>query len=359
MAELLRRDLSEIPSYKPGKNPGQIPHSAGAGTTIKLASNEVPFGPLPGVAEAITEAASAVNRYPDLFAAALREEIASLYNIAPHGIVTGCGSVSLCESVVRACAQPGDEVVFGWRSFEAYPLITTGVGARPITVPNTADHQLDIPALADAVTPKTRVVFVCTPNNPTGTAVSRDQLTWLVETVPSDVMIVIDEAYIEFVTDKGVGSGLDLVERGNVVVTRTFSKAWGLAGARCGYLIGPPTVVETIAKVVAPFSTSALAQAGALAALQQPDEMRRRVNVIIAERARLLEELRRLRPDLGIPDSEANFVWLPLLEKSADFGAACEAGGVIVRPFAGDGVRVTVGTPEQNTRFLELAATLL
>jgi histidinol-phosphate aminotransferase len=343
---LCREDLAALPSYVPGRT---IPGA------IKLASNEVPFGPLPGVVEAIAAAAADTHRYPDMGCVRLREALGERYGVDPARIVTGCGSVALAEHLVRAtCLGPGDEVVYSWRSFEAYPIIAATSGAASVRVPNRADHGHDLPAMAAAVTPRTRLVFVCNPNNPTGTASRRAELDAFLDAVPPSTLVVLDEAYREFVTDPEVPDGLAVYgDRPNVVVLRTLSKAWGLAGVRIGFLVAAPAVADVVRKVLTPFSTSALAQAAALAALDAADEVDRRVARVLTERDRLLPAVGKLVPE--VPESQANFFWLPLGEASARFGAACEERGVIVRPFAGDGVRVTIGTGPENDAFLSAA----
>jgi histidinol-phosphate aminotransferase len=225
-------------------------------------------------------------------------------------------------------------------------------------VPNTTEHAHDLPAMAAAITDKTRLVLVCNPNNPTGTAIRGAELDAFLDAVPENVLVVLDEAYREFVTDSDVPDGLAVaVDRPNVVVLRTLSKAWGLAGLRIGFLVAAPEVAAAVRKIVTPFSTSSAAQAAALAALRASDEMQRRADQVVAERERLLPALRKLVPE--VPESQANFVWLPLGDRSLDFAAGCERAGVIVRPFAGDGVRVTVGTPTENDRFLAAAEAAL
>jgi histidinol-phosphate aminotransferase len=355
---LTRADLAALPSYVPGRNPADLARDLGLPEAIKLASNEVPFGPLPGVAEAMATAALQSHRYPDMGVVALREELGKRYGVEPARIATGCGSVALAEHLVKATAVPGDEVVYSWRSFEAYPIITAGTGATSVRVPNTAGHGHDLDAMAAAITDRTRLVLVCNPNNPTGTAVRRAKLERFLDQVPADVLVVIDEAYREFITDPDVPDGLEVAgDRPNVAVLRTLSKAWGLAGVRVGWLTAPEPVADAVRKVITPFSVSALAQPAAIAALQQEDEMRRRVDIITAERTRVTDALRGWLPD--VPTSQANFVWLPLGDRSAAFGTGCEARGVIVRPFQGDGVRVTIGIPTENDAFLAAAGPLL
>jgi histidinol-phosphate aminotransferase len=349
MSRLTRADLEALPSYVPGRTvPG----------AVKLASNEVPYGPLPGVVEAITEAATNIHRYPDMGVVALREALAARYGVDVDRVATGCGSVALAEHLARATCLPGDEMLYSWRSFEAYPIIAATTAATSVKVPNTGEHAHDLPAMAAAITDRTRLVMVCNPNNPTGTAIRRAELDAFLDAVPDDVLVVIDEAYREFVTDPAVPDGLTTYgDRPNVVVLRTLSKAWGLAGLRIGFLVATPEVAAAVRKVVTPFSTSAAAQAAALAALRASDEMARRAAAVVAERERLLAAVRKLLPE--VPETQANFVWLPLGERSVEFGAACEKAGVIVRPFPGEGVRVTVGTPEENDLFLAAAETAL
>ncbi|GAA2193116.1 histidinol-phosphate transaminase [Micromonospora lupini] len=354
---LTRADLDALPNYVPGRSPADLARELGLPEAIKLASNEVPYGPLPGVVEAVTEAVTTSHRYPDMGVVALRDALAQRYGVDADRIATGCGSVALAEHLVRATCLPGDEVLYSWRSFEAYPIIAATSGATSVRVPNDAGHGHDLAAMAAAVTDRTRMILVCNPNNPTGTAVRRAELDRFLDAVPDDVLVVIDEAYREFVTDAEVPDGLDYLNRPNVAVLRTLSKAWGLAGLRIGWLVAQPVVAAAIRKVVTPFSTSTAAQAGALAALTQADEMERRCALVVAERDRVTEALRKFVPD--VPTSQANFVWLPLGDRAVAFGKACEARGVIVRPFAGDGVRVTIGTPTENDAFLAAAEAAL
>ncbi len=342
MTALTRPDLDALPDYVAGRSvPG----------AIKLASNEVPYGPLPGVAEAVAEAMSQTHRYPDMGSAALRAKLAAHCNVDVDRVATGCGSVAMAEHLARVTCMPGDELMFSWRSFEAYPIIAATVGATGVRVPNTETHEHDLPAMAGAVTDRTRMILVCNPNNPTGTPIRKPELDAFLDAVPETVMVVLDEAYREFVTDPDVPDGIDTyADRPNVVVLRTLSKAWGLAGLRVGFTIAAPATTATIRKVVTPFSTSSIAQVAALAALDATDEMERRAALIVSERERVLAAVRAFRPD--VPESQANFVWLPLGNDSAAFAAACESERVIVRPFQGDGVRVTIGTPDENDAFL-------
>ncbi len=346
---LTRADLAALPNYVPGRSvPG----------AIKLASNEVPFGPLPGVVEAISDAAAGVHRYPDMGVGALRDKIAKRLGVEADRVVTGCGSVALAEHLARTTCLPGDNIVYSWRSFEAYPIIAATTGAESVKVPNTPEHGHDLAAMSKAVTDRTRMILVCNPNNPTGSSVRQAELEEFLDRVPEDIIVVLDEAYREFVTDPEVTDGLETFgHRPNVVVLRTLSKAWGLAGLRVGYLVAQPDVAAAIRKVVTPFSTNLLAQAAALAALDAEAEMRRRCDIVIGQRERVQSVLAQWLP--GVPESQANFVWLPLGDRATEFAQTCEARKVIVRPFAGEGVRVTIGTPEENDALLSAAESYL
>jgi histidinol-phosphate aminotransferase len=358
MSRLTRADLDALPAYVPGRSVADLARELGIAEAVKLASNEVPFGPLPGVPEAVAAAMTQSHRYPDMGVLELRDRLAERYGVTPDRIVTGCGSVALAEHLAKATCLPGDEIVYSWRSFEAYPIISAGVGATSIRVPNNPDHGHDLQAMAEAITDRTRLAIVCNPNNPTGTSVRKAELDRFLDAVPSDVLVVLDEAYREFVTDDQVPDGLATYgDRPNVVVLRTLSKAWGLAGLRIGFLVGQAPVAAAIRKVLTPFSTSLVAQAAALAALDAEPEVIRRCALVISERERVTEALRKLYPD--VPASQANFVWLPLGDQATAFGAACEKRGVIVRPFPGDGVRITIGTPEENDALLAAAEAAL
>jgi histidinol-phosphate aminotransferase len=343
----IRPDLDSLPAYVPGR---VVPGA------IKLASNEVAAPPPPRVLAAIAEAAAAVNRYPDLSVTGLTVRLADEFGLDPARIAVGCGSVSLCQQLVSiTCREPGDEVVYAWRSFEAYPIVVQISGARSVAVPLTADEHHDLDAMADAITDRTRLVLVCSPNNPTGTSVRRDRLERFLDRVPADVLVVIDEAYREFVRDPEVPDAIDVYrDRPNVAVLRTFSKAYGLAGLRVGFAVAHEPVAEALRKSAVPFGVSGLAQVAAVASLGAEQELLERVDTLVAERARVQRALRE-QGWTGVPESQANFVWLRLGERTEEFAAACEEAGVVVRPFAGEGARVTIGEPEANDLFLRVA----
>ncbi|MDQ1746188.1 MAG: histidinol-phosphate aminotransferase [Frankiaceae bacterium] len=340
--------MAALPAYVPGrKTPG----------AIVLASNESPYGLLPSVAAVLAEHANGVSRYPDMGASRLLDAVAAHHGVEPARVAVGAGSVEVVGQVAAATVDGGDEVVFGWRAFEAYPIITAVAGGSAVKVPLDPSHTHDVDAMVAAVTDSTRLVILCNPNNPTGTAVGRDELLRLADGVPEDVVLVVDEAYREYVDPVAVPDAFELLgDRPNVVVTRTFSKAYALAGLRVGYALASPEVAAAVRKCQVPFSVSALAQEAAIAALGDTEEVRRRAALTVAERARVTAALRDGGYD--VPDSQANFVWLPLGERSAEFAAACAEAGVLVRPFAGEGVRVTIGLDAENDRFLEVASSL-
>ena len=345
-----RADLSGVPTYKPGRRP------ANAGKTFKLSSNESPFPPLPSVLEVIAEAARQTNRYPDLTATAVVEALAEKLQVPVDHVVVGCGSVGVATQIVESFAGPGDEVAYAWRSFEAYPIIAQVAGASRVQVPLTARAAYDLDALAEAITDKTKVVFVCNPNNPTGTVVHRAELEAFLDRVPPQCLVVVDEAYCEYIRDPDVPDGLTLYrDRRNVAVLRTFSKAYGLAGLRVGFAVAHPGVAEAIRMTNVPFSVSGVAQAAAIASLRPvaEKELLERVDATVAERSRVVAGLR--EAGWPVPDTEANFVWLPTGADTSAFAADCEAAGIVVRPFGDEGTRVTIGEPEANDILLDVA----
>ena len=348
----IRKALDTLPPYVPG---ARVPVGAAA---FKLSSNENPFPPLPSVMAAIADAGVDVNRYPDMYATELVEVLASHLGVRPDEVVAGGGSVAVLGHVLAAVCEPGDEVVVPWRSFEAYPIDVTIAGASGVLVPVTGEGRLDLPAMAAAVTGRTRVVLVCTPNNPTGPAVRADELGAFLAAVPEHVLVVLDEAYVEFVRDPEAADGLAaFAAHPNVVVLRTFSKAYGLAGLRVGYAVARPRLAGAIRAVSTPFGVSHVAQLAAVASLRAQQEMAARVASIVAERGRMLEGLR--KQGWVVPDSQANFVWLGVGEHATALADRCARAGVLVRPFAGDGVRVSVGEREATDLLLEVTADAL
>jgi histidinol-phosphate aminotransferase len=305
------------------------------------------------VVQAIAEACADVNRYPDNGAVALTEAIARRYGVPPGHIALGCGSVGVTQQLLEAAAEPGGEVLYAWRSFEAYPLLVKLAGAGEVRVP-IRDETHDLAAMAAAITPRTRVVFVCNPNNPTGTVVHRAELEDFLDRVPADCLVVLDEAYAEYVRDPDMPNGIELYrDRPNTVVLRTFSKAYGLAGLRVGFLVGHEPVAEAARKTLLPFAVNRIGQAAAIASLAAEPELLARVEQVVKQRTRVRDEL--LAQGWSVPPTEANFVWLRLNEDTADFAAACARSGVSIRPFAGEGARISVGDEEDSEAFLDVA----
>ncbi|MGQ4515032.1 histidinol-phosphate transaminase [Streptomyces sp. DW26H14] len=345
----LRTQLDGIPTYKPGR-----PAPAGGATTYKLSSNENPYPPLPGVMEQVAVAARNLHRYPDLACTALTAELAERFGVPASHVATGTGSVGVAQQLLQATSGPGDEVVYAWRSFEAYPIIVQISGASSVQVPLTPDQGHDLDAMAAAITDRTRMIFVCNPNNPTGTVVRRAELERFLDRVPADVLVVLDEAYREFNRDTAVPDGVEIYrDRPNVAVLRTFSKAYGLAGLRVGFAIAHEPVAAALRKTAVPFGVSQIAQDAAVASLRAEEQLLVRVDALVKERDRVLGALR--AQGWTVPETHANFVWLRLGDRSLDFAAACEKAGVVVRPFPGDGVRVTIGEAEANDLFLSAA----
>lgn len=332
---IVRADISEIPSYIPGKR---------LADALKLSSNEVTHPPLPAAVAAMAEAAAAANRYPDMGATDLIHAIAKHLKLRPEQVAVGCGSSALCQQLVQITCTTGDEVVFPWRSFEAYPIFARVAGATPRPVPLTADHRVDLPALAAAITPATRLVFVCNPNNPTGTTITKQEFEEFMPVVPPTTLVALDEAYFEFVRTQDTPMGTEVVvKHENVVALRTFSKAYGLAGVRVGYAFGNPAIITALNKVAIPFGVSAIAQAGAIASLAGAAQLLERTNETVSERDRVARAI-------GAIPSEANFVWIPT-ETAATLAQQLADQGVIVRAFP-EGVRITVTDHAEANRFL-------
>lgn len=350
----IRSAVASLPAYVPG---ARIPDGVQA---FKVSSNENPYPPLPSVVDAITEAALTVNRYPDMGNTEMTDALAAFLStpqreVSAERLAFGTGSVAALGHILSTFVDEGDEVVFPWRSFEAYPIVTSVAGGKSVRVPLTPDHRLDLDAMVEAVTDRTRVVLVCTPNNPTGTAVSHSQVLRFLHRIPDDVIVVLDEAYVEFVRKDDALDALALADQfPNVVVLRTFSKAYGLAGLRVGYVIAHPDIAAGIRAASTPFGVNLVAQVAVVASLRAADELNTRVDALIDERTRVWTALRELGWD--VPPSQANFVWFPTGTRTEELAAHARTRGLLVRPFAGEGIRVTIGEPEANDVLLELAA---
>ena len=348
-----RDDLASIPVYRQGK-----PAPAGR-RAFKLSSNENPYGPLPSVIKAIDSTAlTTMNRYPDMHGWKVVERLAAKYEVSPDSIILGAGSSEVITELVNALSGAGTEVIFPWRSFEAYPIIVRGSGATPVEIPLTADLRHDIPAMINAVTDRTRLIIVNNPNNPTGTTVSRAEAEQLLNAVPKDVVVLFDEAYYQFNTDPDTELGMDLFRRyPNVVVARTFSKAYGLAGLRIGFGIGPAPVIAEMGKVALPFAVSDVAQTAAVASLDAQDELEERVRDLIAERDRIMTAL--AEQGWHVPPSGANYFWLQLGELTDTVAEKLTEAGVIARVFSGDGIRISIGTHEANDLVIDTCTAII
>lgn len=350
-----RTALAQLPAYAAGKPATEIPGLV----AYKLASNENPYGPVPAVRQALYDF-DLFNRYPDPAATVLCEALAGYLSVPAADIVAGAGSLGALNQLLAAFAGTGqdgqpDEVICAWRSFEAYPISVGLAGALSVQIPNRPDGSHDLEAMADAVTDRTRVILLCTPNNPTGPSLRAADVHEFLKRVPSRVLVVIDEAYWEFQRAEGLVNGIDFYrEYPNVVALRTLSKAHGLAGLRVGYTVSQPHVTQYLRQATPAFSVTQVAQLAAVASIENIDQVDERVQQVVDERERVLAGL----AELGWqhPETQANFVWLPLGEHSQAFSELCDAHALSVRRFGSEGVRVSFGEAEANTRLLELCA---
>jgi histidinol-phosphate aminotransferase len=346
----LRPEMAKLPTYKAGKKVEPV----NGLTAYKLSSNEIAHSPLPSVLAAIVDAAAEINRYPDPFTSKLIQALSERFSVPADQIATGTGSVGVCQQIIQSVAGAGDEVIYAWRSFEAYPIITTIAGAVSVQVPLTADGQHDLAAMLNAITSKTRAIFVCTPNNPTGGIVTQQQIDEFLAKVPKNILVVIDEAYVEFNRDENAIDGIATMKaNSNVGVLRTFSKAYGLAGLRVGYFVGPKNIADAVRKTAVPFGVSNIAQVAAVASLEHESELFTRVEAVIQERIWFESELASLGFEL--PPSQANFVWIPLGERTEEFAIRSEGIAVSIRPVPGEGVRISIGERPALERVIELA----
>ncbi|WP_418906758.1 histidinol-phosphate transaminase [Glutamicibacter endophyticus] len=345
-----RPSLAEVPAYRQGK--------AAAPGASKLSSNESPHPPLDSVVNAVADRLQNIHRYPSIAATELIGALAAEHHVPAECITLGAGSVEVASQLIHAVAAEGDEVMFAWRSFEAYPSLVRIAGATPVMVPLDAEHRHDLQAMLAAITDKTRLIFICNPNNPTGTVVDAQALNTFIAAVPQDVLVVIDEAYVHFDKSEVRAEGLAMFAKyENVAVLHTFSKAYGLAGLRIGYAISPQPVAETLRKVAIPFGVTDLAQHAALASLAAADELNERIDEVVAQRERMLQGLQ----DAGYPAvaSQANFVWVAAGENTTELEARLAAGGVVVRAFPGEGLRISSGTAHDVDRVLAALAPVL
>ena len=350
----VRKIIEALPSYKAGKTAQAVDSLA----PYKLSSNEIALQPLPSVVSAIAQAALEINRYPDPFATELMHALSDKLSVPVDNIAIGTGSVGVCQQIVQAMVDAGDEVMFAWRSFEAYPIISSIAGAKSVQVPLLANGAHDLDGMVAAVTPKTKVIFLCTPNNPTGNVISQLQFDAFIAQIPAEVLVVIDEAYVEFNRDNHAVDGLaSMLTHSNVGILRTFSKAYGLAALRVGYFVGPSQVALAVAKTAVPFGVSSIAQVAAVESLRCESELLARVEAVTQERETCEEQLRELGVTLHA--SQANFMWWPLGDRTDEFAQLCTDHAIAVRAFSGEGVRISIGEPEAMQRFVEIVREFL
>ncbi|HEY8913417.1 histidinol-phosphate transaminase [Lacisediminihabitans sp.] len=342
----LRPEIVALAAYKQGK-----PAPADA---FKLSSNENPFEPIPAVLEAIA-AAGDVNRYPEASGLAVREQIAARFGVAAERVHLGAGSVALLAQLIQAAATVGDEVVYAWRSFEAYPGLVAVSGASSVQVPVLSDGRHDLPAMLRAVTDRTRVVIVCSPNNPTGSIVTADEFGEFMNGIPANILVILDEAYVEFVTDESSVDGRSFADRyPNVVILRTFSKAYGLAGLRLGYAVGAEHILDAARSTAIPLSVTEQAKAAGLASLVHEDLLLERVARLAVQRDRVWQAL--VDQGWDVPRPHGNFVWLATGDSTEYAAGVFESHGIVVRALLPDGVRVTIGEAASVDKLLRASA---
>jgi histidinol-phosphate aminotransferase len=352
----LRPAIADLVPYEPGKPVEEVQRELGLERVVKLASNEGQFGPFPAALEALERGIRELNRYPDGGAFRLSVELAERHGVAPENVALAAGADAVIMYLSLAVLDPGDEIVCGWPSFPSYVLDAIKMGATPVRVPLREDTYVPS-ALLDAVTPRTKIVFVANPNNPTGTMVGRDALDAYFEQVPEHVLTVLDEAYFEYVAEPDYSDGIEEYFKRDgrrVLVLRTFSKIYGLAGLRVGYGIGPVDVVQAVKKVRNAFDISQPAQDAARASLGETEELARRRALTAEGRGQLLEICSRLPVRVATPPV-ANFLYVDTGEDVGPLYHALLREGVIVRPLAPFGaptaMRVTIGTAEENDLF--------
>ncbi|MEP6812725.1 MAG: histidinol-phosphate transaminase [Actinomycetota bacterium] len=351
---LFRPAIADLVPYEPGKPVEEVQRELGLDRVVKLASNEGPFPPFPAALEAIERTARDLNRYPDGGVWALRSALAERHGVPLEAVVVGAGADGVIDLLSQATLDPGDEIVCGWPSFPSYVLDAAKLGAVSRKVP-LRDQTYDLDAMLAAIGPRTKLVYVCHPNNPTGTANGRDELAAFLDGVPEHVLVVLDQAYFEYIDDPEYADGVEehFKQRERIVVLRTFSKIYGLAGLRVGYGVAPPDVVVATSKVRRAFDVTATAQAAALASMADDEEIARRRAQNATGRAALEATLREHGLEPAGP-ALGNFVYTEVGDGRALFDQLLQQG-VIVRPLAGFGspgaIRVSVGTPEENATF--------
>jgi len=350
--DFVRQAVKNIKDYTPGGS------SPGA---IKLASNENPFGPSPKALEAISKAAPRLHVYPDQKSIELREALAKKLKLSEDNIIIGNGSDEIMQLASATFLRPGEEVIIPAHTFSLYETFTHLFDGRPVIV-DLKDNEQELEAMAQAITPKTKMIFLCNPHNPTGTMISKAKLEAFLSRVPKNVLVIIDEAYVEFVDSKDFPDTLPLVkERENILVLRTFSKYYGLAGLRIGYGIASPELIKYMFRVKPPFNVNRLAQAGALAALEDDLFLEKTYKNNIEQRNFLYQELDKL--GLEYEKTQSNFIFMEVKQSADEIFLQMLKAGIIIRPLTSFGlpyaIRVSIGTREQNERFIQALTQLL
>lgn len=349
-----RAAVLDLPRYRAGRRQRDVTDSRVPEALARLASNESPFGPLPTVIDAIEELLGSINRYPEVRSDSLRSDLAVLLGVGPSEVTIGPGSAGLLWQLAQVFLDEESELLSPWPSFEAYPIIAQLMGAGFRGVP-LVDDVADVAALVDGVTERTKLVVLAEPNNPTGTSVGEDAIAELVARTADRCIVVLDEAYVEFAATTVWTRSIALTRRHpHVVVLRTFSKAHGLAGLRVGYAVGHPSVIDLVERVAPPFAVSSIAQVAAGASLRALGDLAARVTAVKAERQRLTARLAELGVD--VPPSSTNFVWLPCGADAERWASELERSGIITRPLPGEGVRITIGEPDENDRVVAAVA---
>lgn len=342
--------IRKLSPYAPGKPIEELERELGLHGTVKLASNENPLGPSPSVLQAVGQAVTGINRYPDGSAFYLTRALSERYGLSPDRIILGNGSNQLLNMTVGAFYRPGMNAVTSETTFVVYPMSMQAVGGECRAVP-LRQETYDLDAMAERVDEKTLCVFIANPNNPTGTVIHGDDLERFMGRIPASVLVVLDEAYREYVEDPESPDGLDFLKAGkNVIVLRTFSKIHSLAGLRIGYGMAAPEIIDAMNRIREPFNTNSLAQAAALAALQDEDHVRESIRINREGKVYLYAELDRL--GLSRTPTEANFIWVETGGDARKIYAALLHEGVIVRPMGEHHIRITIGLPEENRRFV-------
>jgi histidinol-phosphate aminotransferase len=341
--------VASIKPYVPGKPVEELERDLGIKGSVKLASNENPLGPSPLALEAIRTAVNELNRYPDGSGYYLRRALSQILSVEQDNIILGNGSNELLDIVVRTFMRPGDEAVMAWPSFVVYPTSVQSVGCRAVMVP-LKDYTHDLPAMYDAITGKTRMFFIANPNNPTGTINRKKEFNMLMERLPEGVLMVMDEAYYEYVTDSDYADSMRYFREGrDILILRTFSKMYGLAGLRIGYGIAKNEILTEMNKLRPPFNTNSLSQTAALKALNDREHLKRSREVNEDGKGFLYREIGGL--GMKYVPTEANFIYMPV-RNAIDLYDRLLRRGVIIRPMGPDAVRVTIGTRQENERFI-------